>query len=114
MMEPPGVAFMVMVAASSGGQLHGLDRLARGRYMLGGRDATEARYQLLRGAHHAVREEEDDGHEHPAQDEDPEIRVVRGQQALEPVDAEGSHHRPDESPPPAHGDPDDHLDGGEN
>ena len=37
---------------------------------------------------------------------------MRGQQALEPVDPEGSHHGSDQSAPATHGDPDDHLDGG--
>src|SRR5262249_59430713 len=69
--------------------------------------------ELLGGADQTLGEEEDHAHEEPTQDEYPEIGIVGGEDALEPVDAEGAHYRAHERSAAAHRDPDDHLDRGQ-
>ncbi len=73
--------------------------------------STDPRDQLLSGAHHPVREEEHHRHEQAPQHEQPQVGIGRREEALQPVHAQGAHHRPQQGAPPAHRDPDDHLDG---
>src|SRR3990167_17527 len=46
-------------------------------------------------AHQSIREEEHHGDEEPAQHQEPEIRVRRGEDALEPAHADGADDGPE-------------------
>src|SRR5881628_2782674 len=68
--------------------------------------------ELLRAPHDAVGEEQDHADEEAAQDQEPEIRVARREDALEPAHPDGPDHGPHEGAAAAHRHPDDHLDRG--
>src|SRR5882762_5462282 len=124
MMEPPGEAVALILVAlmwkmarggwassrkrSSGRHLDGLCLFGSRWRGLRCLRRAEAGHELLRRAHDAVRDEKNDRHEHPSQHEDPQVRVVGRQLALEPVHAEGPHYGPDKRSPTTDRDPNDH------